>query len=160
MRRILESQWLATRLQVIIGVVFVWASLHKIADPPDFAKMVFNYKITPCQLINLAAIYMPWIEIAAGAALILGLRGRRGGAAIVGALLLVFIGAIGINLLRGNPIECGCFEGSGPPKTRDELFFDMWVVLLRDVAMVLGIIQIFIAEHAAAVRKALAATRA
>jgi putative oxidoreductase len=96
------------------------------------------------------------VEAVAGLALILGLRLRRGAAAIVGGLLVVFILAIGINLLRDNPIDCGCFEGSGPPKTREEKFLDMWIVLLRDVAMLAGIAQIFCVERATALRAALA----
>jgi len=144
MKRLFQSSWLAARLEVILGCVFIFASIHKIVDPPDFAHMIYNYKMTPGFLINLIAIYLPWIEIVAGVALVLGLAGRRGAAAIVGALLLVFIAAIGFNLIRGNPIDCGCFEGS-TDKTSQELFLEMWWVLIRDVLMVLAVIQILLA---------------
>ncbi len=147
MDRIFKSEWLAIRLQVVIGVVFVYAAFHKIADPPDFAHMVYNYKMTPGSLINLVAIYLPWVEMAAGAALILGLFGKRGGAALVGLMLLVFIGAISFNLMRGNLIDCGCFEGSGVTKTSSELCTEMYWVLARDILMLLGVAQILIATR-------------
>ncbi len=151
MNRLLKSSWLATRFEIILGCIFIYASFHKIADPPDFAHMIYNYKLTPCFLINLLGIYLPWVELVAGTALVLGLAGRRGGAALVGTLLLVFIVAIAINLARGNAIDCGCFEGS-TDKTTEELFREMWWVLIRDVAMVLMIIQIFMAGKFAALK--------
>ncbi len=149
MKRLLRSEWLAARIEVVLGCVFIYASFHKIMDPPDFAHMVYNYKMTPGPLINLIAIYLPWIEAVAGAALVLGLKGRKGGAAIVGAMLLVFIAAIGFNLLRGNIIECGCLEGSDPNQTPAQLLWGMWETLGRDVLMVLGVAQVLIAGKAA-----------
>jgi len=148
LKRIFESPWLAGRLEVVLGMVFIVASLHKIADPPDFAHMIYNYKITPNPFINLVAIYMPWIELFAGLALVCGVFGRRGGATIVGGLLVVFMLAIGFNLLRGNAIDCGCFEGSGETKTRAQLLLEMWWVLFRDALMLLGVAQILVAGRA------------
>jgi uncharacterized membrane protein YphA (DoxX/SURF4 family) len=144
MKRLFQSTWLAARLEVILGCVFILASIHKIMDPPDFAQMLYNYKMTPGFLINLIAIYLPWMEMVAGVALVLGLAGRRGAAAIVGVLLLVFSAAIVFNLARGNPIDCGCFEGS-TDKTSRELYLEMWWVLIRDILMILMVIQIFMA---------------
>jgi len=135
----LRNAWVRRALEATLAAVFVYASYHKIIDPPDFAKQVYNYKITPGQLINLVAIYLPWVELVAGAALVLGLLGvpgRRGAAVLVGAMLLVFIAALSFNLLRDHPVACGCFEGSSAaPKTREELFSDMWETILRDAGM-------------------------
>ena len=139
LRKLLGNKWLTVGLELCLGVVFIYASFHKIADLPDFAHMIYNYKLTPAALINLLAIYLPWIELVAGVVLILGvlrIPGGRGAAALVGAMLLVFIGAIGINLARDNAIDCGCFEGSGThDKTHAELFAEMWWVMAQDVGM-------------------------
>ena len=125
-------------VEVILGVVFAYASYHKIADPVDFAHMVYMYKMTPGSLINLIAIYLPWIELVTGIVLIFGIPGRRGAALLTGLMLLVFMGAIGFNLARGHPVDCGCFEGSGThTKTREQLFGEMWWVLIRDAGMLL-----------------------
>ncbi len=142
MKRLFESTALAVRLEVILGVIFIYASLHKIADPPDFAHQICNYKFVPGALVNLTAIYLPWIELVAGAALIVGCFGRRGAAALVGAMLVVFIIAISINLARGHPVDCGCFEGSkGLPKTREQRFDEMWWTIIRDAGMLLMVAQ-------------------
>jgi len=124
--------------EAILGMVFIYASYHKIADPVDFAHMVYLYKMTPGPFINLIAIYLPWIELVTGAVLILGIPGRRGAAVLTGLMLLVFMGAIGFNLARGHPVDCGCFEGTGAHlKTHAELFSEMKWVLVRDAGMLL-----------------------
>ena len=130
---------LAVRIvEAILGVLFIYASYHKIADPVDFAHMVYMYKMTPGPLINLIAIYLPWIELVTGLTLILGIPGRRGAAVLTGLMLLVFMGAIGFNLVRGHPVDCGCFEGTGAHlKTHAELFSEMRWVLVRDLGMLL-----------------------
>jgi len=109
-----------------LGGAFSYASYHKIVDPPDFAKIVYNYKLVPPYLINLAAIYMPWFELFAGLALITGVC-RRGAALGAGLLALVFIAALSFNLYRGHPTICGCFNthAQGLTMSREEKFFKM-----------------------------------
>src|SRR5438128_2417845 len=99
-----------------LGAIFVAAAIPKIADPRSFAHMIYNYKLLPASLGNLAALWMPWVELLAGLALILGVW-RRGATLLVGLLLVVFIGAIAINLARGHAIDCGCFDVRDAGKT-------------------------------------------
>jgi uncharacterized membrane protein YphA (DoxX/SURF4 family) len=75
-----------------------------------------------------------------GIALICGIW-RRTAAWLVGALLVVFIVAISVNLLRGNAIDCGCFDVGEAGKSVAEKFHDMWMVILRDVGMLLLVAQ-------------------
>ena len=60
-------------------------------------------------LINLIAIIVPFLEFIAGLALIIGFY-PRSAALIVNAMLLVFITALSINLIRGHEFNCGCFS--------------------------------------------------
>ena len=76
---LLKNRWLTIAASLVLGGVFLYSSWHKIADPPDFAHIVFNYKLVPANLINVVAIFMPWFEVMAGLAVLTGL-GRRGGA--------------------------------------------------------------------------------
>ena len=126
--------------------IFVVAALPKIADPPSFAHMIYNYKIIPWALINPMALVMPWIELLCGLALILGIW-KGTARTIIAALLLTFIMAIGINLARGNAIDCGCFDVSAANKTVDERLADMRLVILRDVGMLLMVAQLWWASH-------------
>lgn len=137
----LAHPWLTTRVAIALGVFFVVASLPKIVDPPSFAHMIYNYRILPGALINSAALVMPWVELIAGIALILGVWKRSAGA-IIGSMLVVFIVAIAINLARGNAIDCGCFDVNALPKSVDERIFDMKMVIARDIGMLLMVAQI------------------
>jgi putative oxidoreductase len=141
LRELSGHPWLTVRLQLVLGVLFVAAALPKIIDPPSFAKMIYNYRIVPGELINISALWLPWLELFLGLALILGIW-RKTAALLVGGLLVVFIAAIGFNLLRGNPIDCGCFDVAGALKTDGEKFADMWWVITRDIGMLLMVGQI------------------
>lgn len=112
----LRGQWtldgfLALCARLILGAVFVYASIDKILHPADFAKAVYNYQILPDFLINLTAIILPWLELVLGLFLITGVF-REGCVGIVTVLLLVFLGAMIFNLARGLDIHCGCFSVS------------------------------------------------
>jgi putative oxidoreductase len=142
----LAHPWLTVRVQIALGAIFVAAALPKISDPPSFAHMVYNYRILPSPLINITALVMPWLELLCGLALILGVwvRPARN---LVALMLVVFIVAISINLVRVNAIVCGCFDTSAAGKTHDERIKDMWIVILRDIGMLLMIAQLWWGER-------------
>ena len=142
----LTSPWLTIRVQIALGAIFLVAALPKITDPPSFAHMIYNYRLVPGALVNLMALVMPWVEILAGLALILGVW-RREAATLCGLLILVFLAAIGVNLARGHAVDCGCFDVHAAGKTRDEQLSDMRGVLVRDVAMLLMVAQVLIATR-------------
>ncbi|NIM01056.1 MAG: DoxX family membrane protein [Acidobacteria bacterium] len=100
---------------IAIGLVFVVAGLAKIGDMSTFATQVHNFRLTPVALENLVAMTLPWIEVVAGTALILGVR-RRGAAWICAGLMVVFTLAVGQAAARGLDFECGCF-GKGDAST-------------------------------------------
>ncbi len=141
----LAHPWLTIRVQIALGVIFVAAALPKIVDPPSFAHMIYNYKLIPFVLIKPMALVMPWIELLCGLALILGIW-KGTARTIMAALLLTFIVAISINLLRGNAIDCGCFDVSAAGKTAAERLADMRLVILRDIGMLLMIAQLWYAS--------------
>ena len=139
-REALTHPWLTVRTQIALGVFFVVAALPKIADPPFFAHMINNYRLLPGPLVNPAALTLPWMELLMGVALVCGIW-RRTAAWLVGALLLVFIVAISVNLLRGNAIDCGCFDVLAADLSVEERFSDMRGVILRDLGMLLLVAQ-------------------
>jgi len=111
-----RRQWkqdgvLALTARLILGAVFIYASLDKIAHPEAFAKDVYNYQILPDALISLTAMGLPWLELVIGIFLLIGLF-REGSVSIVTLLLIVFFGAMVFNLARGLDIHCGCFHTS------------------------------------------------
>jgi len=139
-REALTHPWLTVRTQIALGLFFVVAALPKLADPPSFAHMIYNYRLTPGPLVNVSALVLPWAELLLGLALICGIW-RRTAALLVGALLALFILAISVNLLRGNAIDCGCFDVADAGKSVEERIRDMWWVLARDVGMLALVAQ-------------------
>jgi putative oxidoreductase len=142
----LTHPWLTIRVQLAIGALFVIAAVPKIADPPSFAHMIYNYRLVPASLINLMALTMPWVELLAGLALILGVW-KRAALMLIGAMLLVFIVAIGINLGRGNAIDCGCFNVADAGKSYEQRIFDMKADVLRDLGMLLMVAQVWVGDR-------------
>ncbi len=142
----LTHPWLTVRVQIALGVIFVVAAWPKIVDPPSFAHMIFNYRILPAGLINISALVMPWVELIVGLCLILGVWVRPA-RWIVTAMLVVFIIAISINLFRDNAIDCGCFDTSAANLTHEERIRDMWIVVVRDIGMLLMCAQLWWAER-------------
>jgi putative oxidoreductase len=145
-REALTHPWLTVRVQIALGAIFVAAALPKIADPPSFAHMVYNYRILPAGLVNISALVMPWVELLAGLALILGVW-KSAARNIIAAMLLVFIVAIAFNLIRDNAIDCGCFDQSAANLTHEERIWDMKMVILRDLGMLLMVAQLWWAER-------------
>jgi uncharacterized membrane protein YphA (DoxX/SURF4 family) len=140
LREGLEHPWLTVRVQIAVGCIFIAAALPKVIDPPSFAHMVYNYRIVPGSLVNLFALVLPWVELLSGVALVLGLW-RRTAAIILGGLLVAFVAGISINLLRHNPIDCGCFDVHAAGKTTAERLSDMRLVILRDFGILLLVAQ-------------------
>ena len=132
--------------------MFVVAALPKIADPPAFAHMIYNYRLLPGGLVNALALVLPWVELFAGLALILGVW-KKEAAVVAVALLLVFIVVIGINLARGHAVDCGCFDVRSAGKSREELLTEMKWVLLRDVGLLVLAAQVLAAERVASGRR-------
>ncbi len=95
--------------RVILGVIFIYASLDKIAHPEQFARIIYNFKILPPFFINVFAITLPWVELIAGLFLILGMF-TESASLLICFMLMVFVVAISINLYRGVDLNCGCFS--------------------------------------------------
>lgn len=120
--------WLA---RVSVAAIFLGACLTKIQDPESFALAVQRYRLLPGELINLVAIMLPWVELTSGLAVLLGPpRWRAAGAFIIAGMLVVFTGAISLNMLRGIEASCGCFSTRA-----DAAVSDAWN-LVRNVALI------------------------
>jgi putative oxidoreductase len=138
--RLASSSWLTIRVQFVLAAVFVVAAVAKIADPPGFAHQVHNYQLVPGVAINAMALVLPWIEVVCGLALFFGIA-RRSSTRILGVLLVVFVIALSINLLRGHPIDCSCFSTATVEKTEAERLRDMKWAIARDIGLLLLVAQ-------------------
>ncbi len=135
--KILHNDCLGLIVRIVIGLVFIYASLDKIAYPAEFARIIYNYHLLPGELVNLVAITMPWVELICGVCVILGIY-KEGGILIIGFMLCIFAVSIGINLIRGVDIECGCFTVSSRAKS------DALGLLLKDIGYLILIAYLII----------------
>jgi cytochrome bd-type quinol oxidase subunit 2 len=97
--------------------------------------MVYGYNLFPEVLINLIAIFLPFVELISGLSLLIGIY-PRSAALIINGLLLAFILILTINIIRGHEFDCGCFsaEKAGSPK----------MMVVRDVIYLIMGLQVFL----------------
>lgn len=94
--------------RVALGLIFLAAAAGKIIDPAALAKIIHNYRILPDNLVNLAALTLPWVEVVIAACLLTGFSSRGASLVSVG-LLAVFLGAMAYAYHQGYDTQCGCF---------------------------------------------------
>ncbi|MBF0100965.1 MAG: DoxX family membrane protein [Desulfobacterales bacterium] len=131
-----EHKILECALRFILAVIFIYASIHKIAAPAQFARIIYGYQLFPALTINLIAIIVPFIELYTGIFLLLGIL-PRSSALWITIMLFSFIIAISINLIRGHEFDCGCF-GFSKGKTSN------WELLFRDIIYFIGSLYVFL----------------
>jgi len=144
MTKLLDNVPLAIFLRMLLGLLFIGAAIGKILNPGLFAHAVYNYKILDPSVINLVAIYLPWVEILTGVALLIGV-GKKGASLLATGMMVAFLFALCFNLLQGREFDCGCFpaiELPVPPIVQSVLDFllfspDMMVTIWRDVLLLL-----------------------
>ena len=102
---------IALAVRIYLGVIFVIASLHKIAHPALFALDIATYDILPLSLVNIMAITLPYIEITAGVLMITGIKSRAA-SWLITLMMMLFTVAILMALGKGIDMSCGCFASS------------------------------------------------
>jgi len=126
-------------LLMVIAAVFIAAGVMKAWNPSAFAEDIRNYRLVPWSANVVLALYLPWLEMAVGGAL-LWRKTRGGGLLLALGMLLGFLLAILSAWWRGLNISCGCFgSGAGSAGTSSGLLWDVGrdVVLLLSVAWLL-----------------------
>ena len=102
-------------VRFLLGIIFIYAAVDKIAHPHQFKIIIENYQIVSPLLSHYAAMFLPWFEIICGLLLIISIYVKTS-AGLLGGLLVVFIVVLVSALVRGLDINCGCFtlsaEGS------------------------------------------------
>ena len=112
--------------RLTLAIIFFYAGVEKILYPQEFAVAIYNYQLLPDYVINLLAIFLPWLEVLIAASLVIGIY-TRGAALLSSLLFLIFATALTINLVRGLDISCGCFGASSGNIS--------WFYLVRDLSL-------------------------
>src|SRR4030095_15030078 len=129
MEKLFTNKSFQITARIVLGAIFVYASLDKMANPDAFQKIIENYKILPIQLTNPLAIFLPWVEFITGILLIIG-KWEKASLLLYNILMIIFIIALAQALIRGLDIACGCF--SVKPSSTSEV----WLRLVLDIITV------------------------
>ena len=134
---LMSNKYLLIALRIIVGGVFIYASLNKLMDQEAFAKAIYNYKFLPSALINIFAIVLPYLELITGLLLIAGIY-LRGSSFLIALMLIMFIIALTQAYARGLDINCACFSLENPDQKSDIL-----TRIIEDILLLAAIIVIY-----------------
>ncbi len=124
------ASFISRLIGIVLGGLFIFAGVLKLADPAAFAWSIYQYGLVPRSVIDPLAVGLPVLEVAAGLGLVLNARWSYG---TVGGLLLLFAGTLGYAIVNGLAVDCGCF-GAGYPGSAGPL-----KAFVRDVILIAGL---------------------
>jgi protein-disulfide isomerase len=122
--------WLGTVVRLVLGAVWIWASLSKLHNPRRFVQDVRAYDATPEWLSKGIGYGLPVLEVAIGVLLIVGIAVRLSAIASA-ALFLVFLVGLVEASARGIKLSCGCFGGGGLTDGSTQYTWE----ILRDIGL-------------------------
>jgi len=131
--------------RLALGGIFIYAASRKIGAPQELADAIASYHLIPDVIINLVALGLPLFELTCGLLLLTGYFCATGLLGIIGMLVL-FLGALLSAVLRGLPVDCGCFGSLSWLGTNSV------VSLVRDGVLLLG--ALFAYRHCIALEMA------
>ena len=134
--------WITFLFRLILGGVLLVAGALKVTDPYSSATSVRAYQILPIDLANFLGFVLPFAEVAIGIFLIVGIWVRLGAIA-GGALMVMFIIAIGQAWARGISLDCGCFGKGGLLETDELPVWNYTLEIARDIGLALLAVYIF-----------------
>lgn len=126
--------WLTLAFRLILGGVLLVAGALKVSDPYSSATSVRAYQILPVDLANFLGFVLPFAEVVIGIFLIVGIWVRLNAIA-GGALMVMFIIAIGQAWVRGISLDCGCFGKGGLLETDELPVWNYTIEIARDIVL-------------------------
>ncbi|GGN37050.1 putative membrane protein YphA (DoxX/SURF4 family) [Actinoplanes campanulatus] len=104
--------WISTGARLGLAAVWLVAGSLKIGDLAASARAVYAYQLMSYDTAKIVGAVQPFLEIALGLLLLIGLA-TRFTAAISAALITIFIAGIVWAWAKGLRIDCGCFSTGG-----------------------------------------------
>ena len=123
----MKSRWWLFAIRVSLGIVFIIASVSKLPAQSQFVNEVAGYGLLPHPLAWVYGMALPWVELAAGCSLILGVFTAL---ALVSSMLMTvsFLIANIYALYQGVSDSCGCFGQLIPLSHTASLIIDVLMV--------------------------------
>ncbi|OPZ67591.1 MAG: Methylamine utilization protein MauE [Verrucomicrobia bacterium ADurb.Bin474] len=123
-------RWMDPVLMLMLGGIFVYSGMIKLADPDALFKDILAYRIIGPELAYPMTFFLPAYELVCGVALLIP-KLRHSALLWISLMLLVFMLAILSAWVRGIDVSCGCF-GSIDDGVAS---YDPLAWIMRDAAM-------------------------
>jgi uncharacterized membrane protein YphA (DoxX/SURF4 family) len=108
MIELLTHHYTILLIRWFLALILLVAGVGKLLDRKKFVSTVATYEVLPFRFSHLYARGLPWVEFILGFCLLVGLFTHIS-AILTVLLLLSFIVAVTINLIRGKDLDCHCF---------------------------------------------------
>ena len=131
---------MSTAARIGLAAVWIVAGALKVGDLAASGRAVNAYQLMPYDAAKVVGAVQPFVEIALGLLLLIGLAVRLS-AALSAALLTIFIAGIVSAWARGLRIDCGCFSAGGElgagqsPQYVSEIARDLGFLLLAGILL-------------------------
>ncbi len=132
--------WISTVARLGLAAVWIVAGALKAGDLAASVRAVNAYRLMPYETAKVVGAAQPFVEIALGLLLLIGLAVRLS-AGISAALLTIFIAGIVSAWSRGLAIDCGCFSSGGAlaagqtPRYAGEITRDIGLLALAGILL-------------------------
>jgi uncharacterized membrane protein YphA (DoxX/SURF4 family) len=132
--------WISTVARLGLAAVFLIAGATKVGDLAASGRAVSAYQLMPYEAAKVVGAAQPFLEIALGLLLLIGIATRLS-AGIGAVLLVIFIAGIVSAWARGLQIDCGCFSSGGQlaggqlPQYGWEILRDLGFLVLAGVLL-------------------------
>jgi subtilase family serine protease/thiol-disulfide isomerase/thioredoxin/uncharacterized membrane protein YphA (DoxX/SURF4 family) len=148
---VVSHQWVWLASRVLLGGIFIGASISKLQNPSSFTYLVMSYDILPYPLAAVYGSLVPWLELFIGVSLVLGLFVKFVSAISI-PLVTSFIIASSYKLLLGTQTGCGCFGTVLPLSLAQSLTINGFMLLaafstLLSRTCTFSLNQVFAAVH-------------
>jgi uncharacterized membrane protein YphA (DoxX/SURF4 family) len=108
--------------RVVIGLVFLFSSVGKLRNIPQFQQTIINFHLLPANMSRLAALLFVTAECIVVLLMVPGGEFRLPGFLLALLLLLLFSGALISVLVRQIHTSCNCFGNSEKSVTQADIW--------------------------------------
>lgn len=134
-QKIFNNSYLILIARIIVGLMFIIVGVAKVANGAEFAEEIRNYQILPNFILNISAISVAWIELIAGILILFGIE-TKANALIILSMLIIFTTAVGIAMIKGLNINCGCYSQIASQKVGfPKIFENLGLIILTFIIL-------------------------
>jgi putative oxidoreductase len=104
----MDTTYIVLALRIILGLLYILASVFKFPDIKGFATSIASFGLVPKRLIKPIAYFHPVIELGVGLAILFNIYLRE--AAFLGLIFIIIADIfVGYGYFKKKIKDCGCY---------------------------------------------------